>query len=376
MRVLVNGLSTSGLSGRHVVLGFMKPLTRWTEGEHEFLFLHPPEWETESLKFSQNITYEPAPQGLEHWAKRSWWEARSMPGLICEKKIDLVFTPSGAITPGCPVPQVSLGQNPWCMVRNVQQGISEKTKAFVQRRAYRHALKHAAKMFYISKHLRGLYCKLAGEESPDANDESKNNIAYPALDEATHASAEKARAEIEKQPLRILSVSAMAPWKGIDTIVAATKKLRDSGIAAELHLVGPWTVPSYKLQIEAQIESLKLHDAVFIKGKVSKEELHQNYAEAKVFCLMSQCESFGIPAAEAQAFGTPVVGSDVCAMPEICGEGGLFGPPRDIDRTAEMLALLLTDQAQWNQFSEASVKNAARYRWEECTKPLLSMFDL
>lgn len=379
MRILVNGLSIRGLSGRHVVLGFLKPLTNWTVGEHEFIFLHPPDWETDSLGLAENVTYHPALQGLEPWAKRALWEGWSMPKLLKEKKIDLVFTPAGSITPGCPVPQVCLGQNPWCMVPGVQKGISQRIKAAVQRRAYRYALRNAAKVFFISEHLRDLYYGLLPQGDPAVDislPKNQDNIVYPCLDQETLDDAAKAKNTVEKDPMRILAVSSMAPWKGLDTIISAVSEMRSKNIPVTLHQVGPWPNSEYEQKIRNQIQSLKLEDAVVIKGKVTNEQLHQNYAEAKVFCLMSECESFGIPALEAQAFGTPVVGSNVCAMPEIGGKGGLFGAPKDVQKTAEMLSQMLTDDVVWKAFSKAAVENSEKFRWEECAKPLMTMFDL
>jgi glycosyltransferase involved in cell wall biosynthesis len=120
----------------------------------------------------------------------------------------------------------------------------------------------------------------------------------------------------------------------------------------------------------------RLESFVTVTGKVSREELYRHYAEAHVFCLMSQCESFGIPAVEAQAFATPVVGSSTCAMPEVCGEGGVFGEPGQPAQTAELLGEILENPPTWRALSDRARRNAARYRWELCSRPLLKMFGV
>ena len=95
----------------------------------------------------------------------------------------------------------------------------------------------------------------------------------------------------------------------------------------------------------------------------------------RVFCLMSHCESYGIPAAEALAFGTPVVASAGCAIPEVCAGAGLFGPAGDEVWTANALTTMLSDDATWNTASINARRNAALLRWENTARPLLRMFS-
>ena len=90
---------------------------------------------------------------------------------------------------------------------------------------------------------------------------------------------------------------------------------------------------------------------------------------------MSQCESFGIPSAEAQAFGTPVVTSNCCAMPEVCGEGGMYAPPGDVEQVADALQQLLTDRGLWDRTSIAARENSRRFVWDEQAGVLFSLLE-
>lgn len=371
MRVLVNGLSIGALSGRHVVYGFLRPLTQWTRDAHEFLLLtHESEPPPDDL-LADNVRRIPLSDKLRPWWWRTAWEYQELPKLVRREKIDLVLTASGAVTPTCGAPQVSLAQNPWCLVPQAQYGARQRWKAALQRRAYRQALRSASMMVFISRYLESLYAGLV----PNGQ-RARSEIAYVGLDDATHAAAEARRSVTAKQPGLIVSVSAMAPWKGAETLVAALDVLRRRGVAAQLRFVGPWPDADYRHRIERQIDELQLRSLIEITGQVSKDELHRHYAEAQVFCLMSCCESFGIPAAEAQAFATPVVSTQDCAVSEVCAGGGRFGPSDDPEWTAGALAELLTDSRAWSDCSVRAVENARALRWDNCARPLMNMFSV
>jgi glycosyltransferase involved in cell wall biosynthesis len=106
---------------------------------------------------------------------------------------------------------------------------------------------------------------------------------------------------------------------------------------------------------------------------VPRARLDQLYAESRVFCLMSRCESFGIPAVEAQLFGTPVVTATAGAIPEICGAGGVYRDPDDVAGVAAALQTLLDDDAEWRRLSAAARGNAARFAWSRCSRPLAKL---
>lgn len=368
MRILVDGLCVRNFSGRHVLLGHLRQLAAWTVGRHEFLFLHDRRQSDLAKNLPANVQPVCIDQDLAPWSRRLLWESFALPRRLRQWDVDLVFTTSGMAIARCPAGQVSYGLNPWCMVRAAQRGFLEQRKAAFLRHAYRQAMRKTSAMLYLSRHLQELYRKNAGGAT-----ERASQVVYTAIDEETHQAARNNAAK--KVPGLILSVSVMAPWKGTDVLVDVLAALRRRGSAAVLRLVGPWSDKRYEALVRKKIQSHRLEDSVAITGGVSKEELHRHYAEASVYCLMSECESFGIPAVEAQAFGAPVVGSSVCAMPEVCGAGGTYGDPRDVENTADMLGRMLDDPDWWKIHSHRAQENAARYRWEFCSRPLLEIIS-
>ncbi|MGP0075666.1 MAG: glycosyltransferase family 4 protein [Bryobacteraceae bacterium] len=318
-----------------------------------------------------SVHWVAAPDNIHNWKRRTIWEFSSFGRLLREIRADLVFSVSGTIVPGCRLPQVSLAQNPWCLTPGLHEGLVDRTKAFLQRRAYRYAAAHAALMAYNSEFMRAAYRKNGG-----GGLERESLIAYQGLDDETHEAAIELRKRVVKISHRILAVSVMARWKNIETLVESLGLLRRRNVPATLYLVGPWADADYERAIRRQIDDAGLTPHVTITGGVPREELYRQYAEATVFCLLSRCESFGIPALEAELFGTPAVISDGCAMPEVCGAGALSIPADDSGAAADALAVVLEDSRRRRDLAAAAVENASRFRWSECSRPLFRIFDL
>ena len=369
MRVLVNLLSTTNYSGRHVMFGHLNNLAPWTLGDHEYVILYHQGNSHIQCDLGENVSWVKCPVQTMNWFGRSIWERFKLPGLLHEQQIDFIWTPSGTVSPAISVPQIGYAMNPWALVPEVKYKGLEHIKAAMQRSGYKNAVNDAAMMLYLSDFMRQAYRTNSGSV------ERGSEVVYCGLDEVLFTQAEQLQGT-ERDPWQILSVSAMAPHKGVETLLKAVAILIDDyKLPAKLKLVGAWPDKSYEQEMKQLTHKLGIAEFVTYVGHVSVEELHQCYAEAKVFSLMSWCESFGIPAVEAEAFGTPVVSSNCCAIPEVCGQGGIFPDPGDAKATAEALALLLSDEKAWQSKSDAALENSKRFHWELCSKPLLRMFD-
>jgi glycosyltransferase involved in cell wall biosynthesis len=365
MRIIVNALSVTNASGTHVLLGHLQRVAQWMDGEHHFLVLHHAANRNLVRDLGGNVEWIECPPSTRHWSVRAMWERGELSRLARRVAADRVFTPSGTVVPGLNLPQVSFAQNPWSLVPGLMRTPTERLKAWLQRNAYRVAMEQARVMVFNSEYMRGAYRANAG-----GRERGRSEVVYQAIDDATHEAAAAARDVAVRRPNAILTVSVMAPHKGVETVVAALALVRQGGVPAELQLAGAWPDRGYERRIRSLVSELGLEDAVHILGHVPSDTLHRLYAEARVFCLMSRCESFGIPAVEAQAFGTPVVSSLCCAIPEVCGAGGRYTAPGNVAGVAQALLDLLTDDRAWRGLSSSARANAARFRWDECSRPL------
>lgn len=352
------------MSARHVLLGHMRQFP----GDWKVTLVVPPKgWQKDWNESRWHVIEAPTMvrQRLGRWT----WERNAIPRLATKLKADLVFSPNGIVLSRCSVPQVTLAQNPWCLTPALHRGYTQKIRALIQRQSYRSTQLCAESIAFNSQFMQNAY-----RQNAAGSIENRSVIAYQGINDQRFESATRHH-HIKRNPLTIVSVSAMARWKGADRLVAAVNELHRRGIRACLRLVGPWPEDQYREEVETLILKYKLESYVEITGRVSDEQLDMELASAKVYALLSQCESFGIPAVEAQAFGTPVVGGAGTAMPEVGGDGGIFVEPDDFVNASHALECLLTDDREWQKYSGAAKCNAEKYRWNHCSQPLIELLE-
>ena len=99
--------------------------------------------------------------------------------------------------------------------------------------------------------------------------------------------------------------------------------------------------------------------------------LRAAYAEAAALVFPSLCESFGIPAVEAMAQGTPVALANSTALPEIGGEAGWYFDPTDEEAIAATLRRLLDDSQERSRRITLGRSIAAGYNWQSANDRLV-----
>lgn len=362
MHVLIDALSVNNLSGRHVLLGHLRQLVKGLG----------PGWRLTLLTHRDNVDLvTSAPDGVEHvcapigagWLARAVWLSRNGSALCEAHAVDLVFSPGGMLSTGVRRPHIVLAQNPWPILPKMARGTGA-IKAWLQRRAYARAQKTAALMVFNSQYMQDLYRDRFGPAV-------RSIVAYQGIDESVFAAAATAKHEGPRPPL-ILSVSVMARHKAIEVLVAAFALVAVHVPQARLILAGGWPDAVYRDEIGAQIAGLGLGDRAELRGHVAQADLLALYREARVYCLLSRCESFGIPAVEAQVFGTPAVVADGTAAAEVTGAGSLVVAQDDEAATANALQRLLTDDPLWSELSTHARTNAERFHWSVCSAPLVA----
>lgn len=94
-----------------------------------------------------------------------------------------------------------------------------------------------------------------------------------------------------------------------------------------------------------QVRKMFKHQPHFL-GKVSDQELVVLYSEAACFVYPSIYEGFGLPILEAFSFGTPVVTSNLSAMPEVAGNAAVLVNPAESESIASGIREILEENKE------------------------------
>lgn len=150
----------------------------------------------------------------------------------------------------------------------------------------------------------------------------------------------------------VLCVASHTARKNLRALVPAARALAKIGV--ELRVAGGHR-PQFAA--EAGLEGLTL------LGAVPDAELPALYAGALAFVLPSVYEGFGLPVLEAMAAGTPVVASDVTALPETCGGAARLVAPEP-EALRDALLDLVEDEAERARLREVGLARARGFTWE------------
>ena len=118
-------------------------------------------------------------------------------------------------------------------------------------------------------------------------------------------------------------------------------------------------------QLQAQVE---------ITGYVSDEYKEELLSKAKICFMPSSLEGFGLPLLEAQAYGIPVIASDIDIFREIAGESALL-VPLEQRKWSQAIIDLDSKPQELSDYIDKGYENHSKYTWEKCAQSTLSIYN-
>lgn len=118
----------------------------------------------------------------------------------------------------------------------------------------------------------------------------------------------------------------------------------------------------------------RLEDSVRFLGFVPDETLRVFFEAAEVFVFPSLHEGFGLAPLEAMVAGTPVVASNVSALPEVLGNAAMLVNPENVFEIARGIHDVLLDTELQASLIEKGHIQAKKYSWTRAAELVLEIY--
>ncbi|MBE7377024.1 glycosyltransferase family 4 protein [Pseudomonas lopnurensis] len=167
----------------------------------------------------------------------------------------------------------------------------------------------------------------------------------------------------------LLAVSSPNAHKNFARMVAAFLSLEGFD-DIELRIVGD----SHSV-FSGSDYSVNGNQRVRMLGRLSDEELVEEYQGATAFVFPSLYEGFGIPPLEAQACGCPVIAARTASIPEVLGDSVLYFEPLSVEDIARCMGRVLQDATLRNDLRTLGLANVERYSWKRSAQGVSQLID-
>ncbi len=212
----------------------------------------------------------------------------------------------------------------------------------------------------------------------------KLEVVYNALDErlAGSLSREETQRTLSRYQVDapfVLYVGNVKPHKNLSRLIEAfavvRNDLRDHPRYHRILLFIIGDELARHSDLRRAVLKSRMQPHVRFLGFVPPQTLKAFYACAEAFVFPSLYEGFGLPPLEAMAHGTPVVASNVSALPEVVGEAALLVNPENVFDISRALRQVLVDDELRHRLAELGRQQVARFSWEDSVRRVLDVYE-
>ncbi len=178
----------------------------------------------------------------------------------------------------------------------------------------------------------------------------------------------------------VLNVGGIHERKNIPRLVQAFARLvRQHGYPGKLLITGSVSGAPYRVRMkricDRAVAEAGMEDRVVFTGFIPDAELDSLLRRADMLVYPSLYEGFGLPVLEAMQVGTPVVTSNLTAMPEVAAGAALLIDPHSVDEMVAAMKRLLEDEALRRDLIRRGKERARLFSWERTARQYLELYQ-
>lgn len=205
-------------------------------------------------------------------------------------------------------------------------------------------------------------------------DELETVTKLPHEPEVVHLAvpATYAPADLPREPSVILFVGTEQRRKNVDGLFRIFARVNRE-VPTTLVKVGPRSADRPRL--EALARELGIQDRIVWRDFVPEDEMLRLYHTSTVTVVPSFLEGFSMPCLEAMSTGCPLVASNLTAIPEVVGQGGLLLDPRDEVGWAEAILRILRDPEAAKVLSRRGIERSKAFSAVRSAERILRIYE-
>ena len=173
----------------------------------------------------------------------------------------------------------------------------------------------------------------------------------------------------------ILSVARLHPVKGLRYLIEACYIVKKRGLDFRCIIVGEG---SEERNLRKLLSERGLDGNIELVGAKIQDEILKYYHKAKMLILPSIAEGLPVTLMEAMACKVPVIATRVCGIPELVEDGvnGFLVPPKDPQKLADAIEILLKDPELCRRFGEEGRRKVEReFNLEKQVRKLIELWE-
>lgn len=300
---------------------------------------------------------------------RSFWQLAQLSREARRARCDVLLVPGGSFF-GDFHPFVAMSQNmlPFETAERARYGWSLKRfRLALLHLTQRSSFRRADAVISLSGHARAMIEAVRGIAS------DRITVIPHGVGTRFHQPPD-ARSDTPGEPLTLLYVSPIEPYKHHDHVIAGVAQARkDSGRDLRLRLVGPGNLARRRV-LKALIQRFdKMSQWISYTGPVPFDQIDREMKAADIALFASSCEACPNILLEYMAAGLPILSSDRGPMPEIAGDAAAYFDPEDTGSLASALVRLVTAPDERDRIAGAAYAKAREMSWTRCADDSFSL---